>query len=145
MLNRKNTSYLKTNTALRIKFHAHYVFTKILIFIYNNAQIHPNVTVQYLRFCHRSDCRHGFEKNISSCTVSTQLFQWKLVCTFNQHCLSYKMSNRLKFNSSLFSWIRFETVLHWHNFFQDVPHSQKTFNYIKTDTYIFYGPYSRAH
>ena len=34
--------------ALRIKFHAHYVFTKILIFIYNNAQIHPNVTVQYL-------------------------------------------------------------------------------------------------
>ena len=58
---------------------------------------------------------------------------------FDQHCLSYKISNILKFNSSLFFWKRFETVLHWHNFFQDVPHSQKTFKYIKTDTYIFYG------
>ena len=44
-----NHSHLKTNTALRINFHAHYVFTKILIFIYNNAQIHPNLTVQ--SFC----------------------------------------------------------------------------------------------
>ena len=34
---------------LRIKFHAHYVFTKMLIFGYNNAQIHPNDTVQYLK------------------------------------------------------------------------------------------------
>ena len=42
-------SHFKTNTALRIKFHAHNVFTKILIFIYNNAQIHPNVTVQCLK------------------------------------------------------------------------------------------------
>ena len=25
----------------------------------------------------------------------TQLFQWKLICTFNQHCLSYKISNIL--------------------------------------------------
>ena len=33
----------------------------------------------------------------------TQLFHWKLICTFNQHCLSYKISNRLQFNSSLFS------------------------------------------
>ena len=32
-----------------IKSNAHYVFTKILIFSYNNAQIHPNVTVQYLK------------------------------------------------------------------------------------------------
>ena len=30
-------------------------------------------------------------------------------------------------------------------FSQDVPHSQKTFKYIKTDTYIFYGPYTRAY
>ena len=52
---------------------------------------------------------------------------------------------RLQFNSSLFYWKLFETLLHWHNFFQDVPHSQKMFKYIKTDTYIFYGPYSRAH
>ena len=64
----------------------------------------------------------------------TQLFQWKLICTFNQHCLSYKIF-----------WKRFETELHWNNFFQDVPHSQKPFKYINTDTYIFYGPYSRAH
>ena len=42
-------SPFKTNTALIIKFHAYYVFTKILIFIYNNAQIHPNVAVQYLK------------------------------------------------------------------------------------------------
>ena len=32
----------------------------------------------------------------------TQLFQWKLICTFNQHCLSYKISNRLQFNSFCF-------------------------------------------
>ena len=35
-------------------FHAHNIFTKMLIFSYNNAQIHPNVTVQYLKkypFC----------------------------------------------------------------------------------------------
>ena len=44
-----NHSHFKTNTALRINFHAHYIFTKILISIYNNAQIHPNVTVQYLK------------------------------------------------------------------------------------------------
>ena len=60
----------------------------------------------------------------------TQLFQWKLICTINQHCISYKISNRLQFNSSLFFWNFFETVLHWHNFFQDVPHIQKTFRYI---------------
>ena len=44
-----NHSHFKTNTALRINFHAHYIFTKILIFIYNNAQIHPNFTVRYLK------------------------------------------------------------------------------------------------
>ena len=45
-----NHSNFKTNIALRIKFHAHYVFfTKILIFVYNNAQINPNITVQYLK------------------------------------------------------------------------------------------------
>ena len=42
-----NHSHFKTNTALIIKFHAHYVFTKILIFSYNNAQIHPNVTIYH--------------------------------------------------------------------------------------------------
>ena len=52
MLNRKkyfNHSHLKTNAALRINFHAHYIFTKISMFIYNNVQIHPNVTVQHLK------------------------------------------------------------------------------------------------
>ena len=44
-----NHSNFMTNMALKMKFHAHYVFTKILIFRYNNAQIHPNVTVQYLK------------------------------------------------------------------------------------------------
>ena len=65
----------------------------------------------------------------------TQLFQWKLICTFNQHCLRYKISNRLQFNSSLFFWKLFETVLHWHYFFYDVPLIQKTYKYINTDTY----------
>ena len=45
-----NHSHFKTNTALRIKFHAYYVFTKILIFIYNNAQIHPNSASVLLYF-----------------------------------------------------------------------------------------------
>ena len=59
-------------------------------------------------------------------------------CTFNQHCLSYKIPNRLQFNYSLFFWKRFETVLHWHNFFQDVPHSHKTFKYnVHQDRYIY--------
>ena len=37
------------NTTLRVKFHEHSVFTKMLIFSYNNAQIHPYATVQYLK------------------------------------------------------------------------------------------------
>ena len=41
-----------TNMELKMKFNAHYVFTKILIISYNNAQIHPNVTVQYLKSIH---------------------------------------------------------------------------------------------
>ena len=44
-----NHSHFRTNTALRIEFHTHCVFFLMLIFSYNNAQIHPNVTVQYLR------------------------------------------------------------------------------------------------
>ena len=44
-----NHSHFKTNTALRNKFRTHYIFTKILRFSYNNALIHPNVTVQYLK------------------------------------------------------------------------------------------------
>ena len=53
--------------------------------------------------------------------------------------ISYKISNRLQFNSSSF-FLKTQTVLHWHSFFQDVPHVQKTFKYINTDTYIFCGP-----
>ena len=51
VLNEKyfNHSHFRTNTAFRIEFHAHYVFTKMLIFSYNTAQMHPNVTVQYLK------------------------------------------------------------------------------------------------
>ena len=44
----KNTliinSHFRTNTALRIKLYEHYIFTKILIFSYNNVQTHPNIT-----------------------------------------------------------------------------------------------------
>ena len=31
------------------------------------------------------------------------LFQCKPICTFNQHCLSYRISNRPQFKSSMFS------------------------------------------
>ena len=62
----------------------------------------------------------------------TQLFQWKLICTFNQHCLSYKISNRLQFNSSLFPHKLFKMLLHWHTSFQHVPHVENTFKYINT-------------
>ena len=55
----------------------------------------------------------------------TQLFQWKLIFTFNQNCFSYKVSNRLQLNSSLFFWKLFETVLHWHTFFQHLPHVER--------------------
>ena len=34
----------------------------------------------------------------------SQLFQWKLICTSNQYCLSYKISNILQFNSSSLFW-----------------------------------------
>ena len=59
----------------------------------------------------------------------TQLFQWKLICTFN-HCLSYLISNRLQFNSSLFPHKLFKMLLHWHTFFQHVSHVENTFIYI---------------
>ena len=39
---------------------------------------------------------------IQAVLCPTQLFKWKLICTFNLHCFSYKISNRLQFNSSLF-------------------------------------------
>ena len=32
----------------------------------------------------------------------TKIFQWKLICSFKQHCLSYKISNKLRFNSIVF-------------------------------------------
>ena len=43
--------------------------------------------------------------------MAFQLFQGKLICTLNQHCLSYEISNRLQFNSSLFFWKRFENCV----------------------------------
>ena len=67
----------------------------------------------------------------------TQLFQWKLICTFNQHCLSYQISNRLQFNSSLFSNKLFKILLRWHTFFQHVPHIENTFIHTNTYAYVF--------
>ena len=77
---------------------------------WSSISIIPGYVIKWLRFCHRSDGGHGFEKIFQAVLCPTQLFQWKLICTFNQHCLSYKISNRLQFNSSLFFWKRFETV-----------------------------------
>ena len=56
---------------------------------------------------------------------STQLFLWKLICTFNQHSLSSKISNRRQFNSSLFPHKMFTMLLHWHTFF-NMCHTLKT-------------------
>ena len=93
-----------------------------------------------LRFCHRSDGRYGFEKIFQAVLCPTQLFQWKLICTYNQHCLSYKISNRLQFNPSLFPHKLFNMLLHWHTFFQNVPHVENTFKYTNTYTYVFCWP-----
>ena len=46
-----NHSHFKTNTALRIKFHAHYIFTKILIFIYNNAYKKYPFCIESMKTC----------------------------------------------------------------------------------------------
>ena len=101
-------------------------------------QMSPMTYVAHFRvwgfFSRRSDGRYDFKKIFQAVLCSTQLFQWKLICTFNQHCLSYKISNKRQLNSALFFWKLFETVLHWNNFFKDVPHIQNTFKYIKTDT-----------
>ena len=66
------------------------------------------------------------QKIFQSVLCPTQLFQWKLICTFNQQCLSYKISNRLQFNSSLFPHKMFKFFLHWHTFF-NMPHLENTF------------------
>ena len=61
----------------------------------------------------------------------TQLFQWKLICSFNQNCLSCKISNRLQFNFFLFPHKLFKMLLHWHTFF-NMCHTLKT----RLNTYI---------
>ena len=79
-----NHSHFRTNTALRIKVHAHYVFTKMLIFSYNNVQIHPNVTVQYLKsitFVHkaRTTCVHTLVSDKNQSFSQTKGFMHSLV------------------------------------------------------------------
>ena len=75
-------------------------------------------------------------KNISSCTVSYTALSMKTDSHFQP------IQNLQQSSIQLFFvfFKRYETVLHWHNFFQDVPHIQKTFKYTKTDTYTFDGP-----
>ena len=60
----------------------------------------------------------------------------KLICTFNQHCLSYQISNCLQFKSSMFSHKLFNMFLHWHTFFQHVSHVEITFIY-PNNIYIY--------
>ena len=97
-----------------------------------------------LRFCQRSDGRYGFKKY------------------FKLHCVRHSSSNEnwfalsthivlatkfpTVFNSTLLCFSENSSKLCCidKTFCQDVPHRQKTFKYIKTDTYITYGPYSRA-
>ena len=87
-----------------------------------------------------SDGRYGFEIYFKLFFVlhSSSNENWFALST--NTVLATKISNRLQFNSSLFYWKLFKTVLHWHNFFQDVKHIQTKLKYIKTDTHIFYGP-----
>ena len=80
--------------------------------------------IVYLRFFQTVRWMIWLRKIFQSVLCPTRHFQWKLFCTFNQHCLSYKISNRLQFSSSLFFWKLFETVetvLHWHSFFPRCP------------------------
>ena len=114
------------NILMHVQGHEHFIPTKF--------RKNP------LRFCHRSNGRYGFEKICQAVLCPTQLFHWKLICTFNQHCLSYKISNRLQFNSSLFPHKLFKMLLHWHTFFQHVPHVENTFKYTNTYAYVFFWP-----
>ena len=86
-----------------------------------------------LRFFQRVWWSIWLRKIFQDVLCPTQLF-WK---PFNQHCLSYKISNLLQFNSHLFFWKLFETVLHWHTCFQHVPHVENTFKYINAYASVF--------
>ena len=81
----------------------------------------------YLRFFQRVWWSTGLRKIFQDVLCPTHLFQWKLTCTFNQHCtcLSYKISYRLQFISSLFPQKLFKMLLHWHTFF-NMFHTLKT-------------------
>ena len=102
----------------------------IVLFLYLSLWLCNLFSKQALRFFQMVWWSLWLRKIFRAVLCPTHLFQWKLICSFNQHCLSFKFSNRLQFNSSLFFWKLFETVLHWHYFFQDVPHIQKTLKYI---------------
>ena len=86
-----NHSHFKTNTALRINFHAHYIYTKISIFVYNNAQIHPNVTVQHLKsipFVQKAckTCVHTSVSGKNQSSSQTKGFMHGLVQKFLDTC-----------------------------------------------------------
>ena len=66
------------------------------------------------------------KKQFQAVLCPTQLFKWKLICTFNQHGFSYHISNRLQFNPSLFSHKLFKILLHWHTFFFNMCNTLKT-------------------
>ena len=111
--------------------------------LYVNRRGVPNVnillaqTIAVLMFYQRVWWSIWLRKIFQAVLCPTQLFQWKLICTFNQHCLSYKISNRLQCKSSLFPNKLFKMLLHWHTFFQHVPHVENTFKYINTYAHVF--------
>ena len=74
-----NHSHFRTNMALRIKFHAQYVFTKMLIFSYNNKQIHPYVSLQYLKSIPFVQKARAFILRFS--TKISRLLKLKDLCT----------------------------------------------------------------
>ena len=64
------------------------------------SNIHTN-KVSRLRFFQTVWSTIWLRKIFQALLCPSQIFQWKLICTANLHCLSYKISNRLQFNSSL--------------------------------------------
>ena len=76
----------------------------------------------WLRFFHRVWWSIWLRKIFQDVLCPTKLAKLKLICTFNQHCLNYKTSNRVQFTSSLFAHKLFKMLLYWHTFFQHVTH-----------------------
>ena len=86
-------------------FHKYRMDLTNLFLLTSTGTFGTKINVQVYGFSRRSDGQYDFEKYFKlNCVLHSSFGSWKLICTFNQHCLNYKISNRLQFNSSLFFW-----------------------------------------